>query len=323
MTNNIQQRPVPSVTIALFCYNQESYIEDALNSVLNQDYSPLSIIISDDCSKDNTVKIISTVLKNYQGPHTVVFNQNAQNLGLIKHINYVSSLVDTDLLVAAAGDDISLPNRVSKIIHAYCLAPTQPTSIYSSVTKLSPEGVLSDIWEPPIKNIGHSIENCALEGGLIIGAAHAWHKSIYEVFGEITELGAYEDLVIAYRSAILGGLLYIDKPLVNYRTDVGISNLGTQNLNHIEQFTRYQKIMLPVLRQRLLDSEKISDDQTRESIEKKIERKINAIYLEESFINKSAILQLIPQAIKSQNLPLLLKLIRKKFKKLFTKDSKN
>jgi glycosyltransferase involved in cell wall biosynthesis len=322
MTNTTSLRPTPSVTIALFCYNQESYIKDALESVLKQDYSPLKIIISDDASKDGTVQIIQNIINAYNGPHEISFNQNAQNLGLIKHINYISNSVDTDLLVAAAGDDISLPNRVSEIIHAYCLAPTQPTSIYSSVTKLSPEGVLSDIWEPPIKNTGHSIENCALEGGLIIGAAHAWHKSIYEVFGEITELGAYEDLVIAYRSAILGGLLYIDKPLVNYRTDVGISNLDTQNLNNIEKFNRYQKFMLPVLRQRLLDSAKISDVQTRESIKKIITRKINAIYLEKAFNQGVPIKELISRAFKSDTLMYLFKLFRRKIKKKLVQISK-
>lgn len=315
MTNNIQYRPAPSVTLALFCYNQESYIEDALNSVLNQDYSPLNIIISDDCSKDNTAQIISTVLKNYQGPHTVVFNQNAKNLGLIKHINYVNSLIDTDLFVAAAGDDISLPNRVTETIKAYCSAAKQPTSIYSSVRKLSPDGVLSDIWTPPIELSGHSIENCVLEGGLIIGAAHAWHKSIYEIFGEITELGAYEDLVIAYRSAILGGLLYIDKPLVNYRTDVGISNLGTQNLNYIEQFTRYQKVMIPVLNQRRIDSQLISDNNLKKNIIFSIDKKINSINLEEAFNQGMPVKELISRAFKSNTLIYLFKIFRRKIKK--------
>lgn len=304
MTNNIQYRPSPSITIALFCYNQESYIEDALNSVLNQDYSPLNIIISDDCSKDNTTQIILTVLKNYNGPHKVVFNQNAENFGLIKHINYVSSLVDTDLLVAAAGDDISLPNRVSEIVHAYCLAPTQPTSIYSSVTKLSPEGILSDILIPPIENIGHGIEDCALKDALIIGAAHAWHKSIYEIFGDITELGAYEDLVIAYRSAILEGLLYIDKPLVNYRVSIGIS---TPKLPQNKKDRRRAKLqyvsnhMIPIIKQRIIDSKYIKNDDLKKYVYKELRRYLNKLQTIDSILSGTSDKNTLISAINNRN----------------------
>ncbi len=224
------KRPAPSVTLVLVCYNQEKYIKEAVLSALHQDYSPLKIIISDDCSKDNTVSIIEEILKTYNGPHEVFLNKNTINQGLIKHINLVNSLVDTELLVIAAGDDISHKNRVTETIEAYRLAEQQPTSIYSSVNKMTPDGKLLDVFIPPIEQSGHAVLDCALSGALIIGASHAWHKSLFTIFGDIKELGAYEDLVLAYRSSILNGLLYIDKPLVDYRVDIGISNV-TQGPN--------------------------------------------------------------------------------------------
>ena len=103
------KRPAPSVTMVLVCYNQEKYIKEAVLSVLSQDYSDLKIIISDDCSKDKTVSIIEEILETYGGPHEVFFNKNPINQGLIKHINLVNNLVDTELLIIAAGDDIDHP----------------------------------------------------------------------------------------------------------------------------------------------------------------------------------------------------------------------
>lgn len=321
MINVKYKRPAPSVTMVLVCYNQEKYIKEAVLSALHQDYSPLKIIISDDCSKDRTVSIIEKILETYHGPHEVSFNKNTINQGLINHINLVNSLVDTSLLVVAAGDDISHPNRVTETIEAYRLAENQPTSIYSSVNKMTPDGEVLDIFIPPIEQSGHSTLDCALSGGLIIGASHAWHKSLFTVFGEIKKLGAYEDLVLAYRSSILNGLLYIDKPLVNYRVDVGISNLGTQNLSHIEQFNRYKKIMIPVLEQRLSDSKYITNEKLKKKITFKIKQKINAIHLEDKFFNGTSLIKLAIMSYQSNNLTYFIRLIRKKIKKNLFKIS--
>ena len=43
-------------------YNAEDWIENSLISVLNQDYDDFECIITDDCSSDNTVKIIQDFL---------------------------------------------------------------------------------------------------------------------------------------------------------------------------------------------------------------------------------------------------------------------
>jgi glycosyltransferase involved in cell wall biosynthesis len=42
------------VTFALFAYNQEKYIREAVEGALAQTYEPLEIILSDDCSSDRT-----------------------------------------------------------------------------------------------------------------------------------------------------------------------------------------------------------------------------------------------------------------------------
>lgn len=53
------------VSVIIPTYNSEKYIEETLNSVLNQTYKDFEIIIIDDCSKDNTWKIIKEYEKKY------------------------------------------------------------------------------------------------------------------------------------------------------------------------------------------------------------------------------------------------------------------
>ncbi len=48
----------PLVSFVLLAYNQERYVEEAIAGAFAQDYSPLEIILSDDCSTDGTYAIM-------------------------------------------------------------------------------------------------------------------------------------------------------------------------------------------------------------------------------------------------------------------------
>ena len=109
----------PLVTFALFAYNQEKYIREAIEGALSQTYEPLEIIISDDCSTDNTFEIINQTIKLYKGPHKVLARQTKINSGTLLHVAEVGEIASGKLLVLAAGDDISKPERVSTIQKAW------------------------------------------------------------------------------------------------------------------------------------------------------------------------------------------------------------
>lgn len=64
---------IPLVTIGVINYNQEQYIEECLQSILNQDYPNKEILIVDDCSTDRSMDIINKYISAYE------------NIKLIKH----------------------------------------------------------------------------------------------------------------------------------------------------------------------------------------------------------------------------------------------
>ena len=288
---SIYHRQAPTITIFLFAYNQENFIKEACLSILAQDYQfPIEIIFSDDCSQDRTFDIMTQIADSYKGIHNIVLNKNKINLGLIEHVNLSYKLSKGDLIFAAAGDDISLPDRVSKTIEAYCLSKKNPMSIYSSVYEIDKSGKLGNIRKPPfIESV--TAEECVFSSALIIGAAHAWHRNIFDFFGEIEEKKAYEDLVLAYRSALLDGLVYLDQPLVKYRINVGISYqhlINNKDKQRKEKFindsTYYNEIMIPVLNQRLKDTSKIAD---KDRLTKKIIRTINRKIIHHNYLMKN------------------------------------
>ena len=96
-----------NVSFVLICYNQEELIRDAVRAAFAQDYEPLEIIISDDCSPDSTFGIIEEEFSKYGGPHTVSINQNTTNLGF-EHLDKVMALARGNFVIVAHGDDISM-----------------------------------------------------------------------------------------------------------------------------------------------------------------------------------------------------------------------
>ena len=70
----------PLVSICIPTYNGSSYIEETLECVINQTYSNIEIIITDDSSTDDTALICKRYAKKDQ---RIKFYQNEINLGLI------------------------------------------------------------------------------------------------------------------------------------------------------------------------------------------------------------------------------------------------
>lgn len=110
----LEERPL--VTFALFAYNQEEYIREAVEGALSQTYEPLEIILSDDCSTDRTFEIMKEMAATYQGVHCVSIRRNPLNLGVLRHLIRVAREARGDFMVLSAGDDISQPTRSSRLV---------------------------------------------------------------------------------------------------------------------------------------------------------------------------------------------------------------
>ena len=97
------------VDILLATYNGEKYVAEQIESILNQSYKNIRLIISDDCSKDNTPEILEKYRKLDE--RVIVYIQK-ENLGVVKNIEFLLKQVESPLYMLADQDDYWLPEKV-------------------------------------------------------------------------------------------------------------------------------------------------------------------------------------------------------------------
>jgi glycosyltransferase involved in cell wall biosynthesis len=220
-----ESNPKPLLTFTICAYNQEQFIREAVEGAFVQTYSPLEIILSDDCSKDRTFEIMCELAEAYRGPHQVILNRNFTNLGLAGHSNRLAQLAHGQLLVGAAGDDVCLPNRVEMIYQAWEHSGRRAMAIQSGFIAIDEKGaVLDELSEcNTTGKIEFNEQRATLESYIhtlrpgIIGCALACNPSIFSTFGPLPEALIHEDNVVVLRALCLGPLLFINIPLVKRR----------------------------------------------------------------------------------------------------------
>lgn len=267
-------------SIILLCYNQETYIADAICSVLYQRCEPIRIIISDDASRDATFEIASKIVDMYRGPHKVSLFRNSRNLGLCKNINLCMDRVDTEYVIAAAGDDISMPNRAARILKEF--DDTHALLVHSAVCEIGQRGVRT-APSAPLLSGPTSIFSAATEMCLYIGATGAWNRSLFDQFGPIDD-GCFEDLILGFRAMLDGQVAFVNEQLVQYRTGVGLSFREDQ-INDIESWRQARQGDLQfrcrILSQRLRDTEN-SDNTNKIAISKILTKRISYYRLQDT-----------------------------------------
>ena len=81
---------INGISIVMSCYNAEKWIEECIESILNQTFENFELIVINDGSTDKTIKILEKARNN--DSRIKIFNQN--NTGLTKSLNSCNRLVE-------------------------------------------------------------------------------------------------------------------------------------------------------------------------------------------------------------------------------------
>ena len=255
----------PTVTFVILAYNQSRYIAETIRSALAQTYTPLEIIISDDCSTDSTFQIMQSAVADYHGPHKIILNQNKQNLNIGDHVNTIASIATGEFLVLAGGDDVSLPSRSEELFNEWVALGCPPAVLFSDFI---PIDVNSNIVQHLNENIYRGcfcIEKMAAGELRVLGATTAISKNLLSSFFPLLSTVVHEDRVFPFRAIIMDGVVkLVDKKLVKYRIEGGISRYkapsGTLLLRTFLPKTWLRT--LPDANQRLVDLLTLSPNNT-------------------------------------------------------------
>lgn len=207
----------PLVSILLITYRQRDTVGDALRGALAQTWQPLEIIASDDASGDGTWEALCAAAEAYAGPHRLRLNRNDRNLGIGAHLSRLAQMARGELLVVAAGDDVSLPQRVQRIVEAWLAHDRRPDLIASALADIDAQGRVHGEIVPDDLARYTSLTQWAAEPPHVVGAAQAWTRRLFERFGPLPPGTVAEDLVMVFRALGSGGAITLREPLVQYR----------------------------------------------------------------------------------------------------------
>lgn len=98
----------PAISVVMPMFNVASYIEEAISSILNQDFRDFELLLIDDGSSDETVNLVQTFLSDSR----VRLLCNEANIGLISTLNKAYLLCRAPFIARMDADDISHSSRL-------------------------------------------------------------------------------------------------------------------------------------------------------------------------------------------------------------------
>ncbi|MEM4297267.1 MAG: glycosyltransferase family 2 protein [Nitrososphaerota archaeon] len=132
---------LPMVDVLMPAYNHESFVEAAVESVLYQSYSNVRLITVDDCSTDNTARILRGYAERF--PQKVIFTQNTLNMGIPATWNKCLRRSSAEFVVPFASDDLLPPAAVESRVR-FMLENPEVDVLVTDFLVAGPDGVPVD-----------------------------------------------------------------------------------------------------------------------------------------------------------------------------------
>jgi glycosyltransferase involved in cell wall biosynthesis len=232
---------LPLVSIALCTYNGEKYLQQQLDTLVNQSYQNIEIIAVDDCSKDNTFNILTAYADKY--PNFSVY-RNEKNIGFLKNFEKALMLCKGEFIAFCDQDDLWHPEKIA--IQVAAIGDNQ--LIYHDSEFISennePLGKkMSDVFnlyrgdEPEV----FLFNNC------ISGHAMLIRRDLLQHAFPLKE-NYYHDWWLAYVAANHGTIDFIPQCLVQYRqhekSNTDLLKRAKVKKNNAENLSKTEKVRM-------------------------------------------------------------------------------
>lgn len=213
-----------AVTFGLIAYNQEKYIRAAIEGAFAQQCPAMEIILSDDDSSDGTFAIMEEMADAYYGPHDVRVRRETPNVGTVRHVINLARASRGELMVIAAGDDISYPERSHTLYEAW--KATGAAALASWHDEMDGDGTIlrRDSSFPPsdvTQRIFAREPQAYREDGIIMtvpGFCAAYPRGFWADLPDPPDRLLVEDGIASALIILRGGRIYrVPKSLIAYR----------------------------------------------------------------------------------------------------------
>lgn len=239
---NVGEYMKEQIDVLLATYKGEKYLKEQLDSILNQTYQNIRLIISDDCSEDDTRKI----LKQYEekDSRVKVYYQN-KNIGCIRNFEFLLKQVENEVYMLSDQDDVWKPEKIEKTYEK--LIQEKADLVFGDLEVVDSD--LKTIYPSfndfmkltrKIKKHINSYElnylyNCVT--GCTIMSRKKWIDKILPL--PTTSKYVLHDHWIGLMISLEGKLSYLSEKYIKYRQHED-NEVGTEKISH--QFKQFEQV---------------------------------------------------------------------------------
>ncbi len=132
-----------SVTVLMALYNGGHYLKQSVRSVLNQTHHDFEFLIVNDCSTDESVKIIESFHDT-----RIHIHHNAANLGQTKSLNVGLKLASGEYIARMDADDVALPQWLEMQVR-YIEKNPEHSAVSSYAVAIDEQNKIKKLYQPP------------------------------------------------------------------------------------------------------------------------------------------------------------------------------
>lgn len=226
-----------SVTVVVSCYNQEDYIVECLDSILSQEINfECEIIVSDDCSTDNTQQILLEYSRLHEG--RIKLNLRSKNVGAALNYHGVHAMASGDIVFHFDGDDVMLPGKLALQYREF-EKNSQVNVVFHKAIYFSDDGKYFSETQFPnsvADSVGITADQLARWGSIAVHSSYAYRRSSRKtvIDREFMEWFFAMDSMIPEGKAV-----YINKPLVKYRCNLSAGSYLSTRKGKIKAYSIY------------------------------------------------------------------------------------
>lgn len=200
------------ISIAMCTYNGERFIEEQLESILNQTYKNFELIITDDGSIDDTKNIIKKYIKT---DNRIKLYENKSNLGFVKNFEKAISLCTGEYIALADQDDIWKETKLEVFLNKI----KDNVLIYSDATLINDNSkIIGKNLITPTNNLVRGKCNKAfLLTNCVSGNTLMFKEELIPYILPIPSTVSFHDVWIAFVASTYGSMTYIKDNMTYYR----------------------------------------------------------------------------------------------------------
>ncbi len=257
----------PLVSVLIPAYNHENYIQETIESIINQTYPNIELIILDDGSKDKTWEKITELKPKCENRFVKIHFETKQNEGTCMTLNKLLKLSSGEFVYIIASDDLTKPQAIEKEVKFlqnnpdYALAVGDNEYVDSMGKQIfrTQKAFTSNIKNAKYKTVKEFLssklkidflsddfgsyktlykENYIPNGYLI-------RKNIFETIGNFTKNAPLEDFWLMLQISKYKKMKYIDEILFSYRIhDTNTISNSTRMRELTTQTRNYEQKLL-------------------------------------------------------------------------------